>query len=177
MSRIFKNRKTAVVAAVSVCVLLCLAAALLVYVRPRTVGERYPYLDLSQCVQAEGYFFTGSSLDDARFSLSPGEEDFDDLLSLIGSAAFRTDLATLLPPGARIHRYEEGDFGWYVMLRFDGVELPDGSMASGQLLCIKDFYGDLCLSHAYDGATLFCTLADQDRWLADIFDIISRHAE
>lgn len=158
--------------------LLCAVMAGLVYTRPLTLGERYPVLDISQCMEIHGYYDNGNGLEDTEFTIYPDDPDFDEALELFRPAVFRTRPGNILPQRpqrTRTHRYGEGDFGWDVILRFEDVLFPSGDTGSGDMLRIDNFYGDLELH--FDGETVKCSVNNQERWLKDVMDIIARYSD
>lgn len=155
--------------------LLAAVVFVLIYTRPRTVEERYPALELSGCVGIEGYYFRGTDGEDSRFVISPEDADFDDLLELVETAAFRTRLRNLFPRGTKTYSYGEEDFRWNVMLRFADTAQPDGSTVSGTLLHVDDFFGRLELFSAVDGKTVACSVKDGEQWVREIMDLIEKY--
>jgi len=61
-----------------------------------------------------------------------------------------------------------------ILLCFEDVTLPDGSVGSGTLLHIDDFFGALTVS--FDGTDWRCTAEDQAAWRTEIMDVILRAA-
>lgn len=102
------KKKTKCLAAAAILAGGLLAAA--IYTRPRTIAQRYPFLDLDQCIQIHGYYSEGIQAEDTRFLITPEDPHFKEALRLFGSPAFRTKLGNLLPRGTKTHRYSEGDF-------------------------------------------------------------------
>ena len=169
-----KKKRTGTIvlaAAIAGIVLFCL-----IYTRPWTVERRYPYLDLSQCVKIEGYCSPDGMLSDqVPFRITPEDAGFDDLIGLVRSAAFRTDLKNLLPKGTRTHRYAPGDFMWEAEFSFEDVHLPDGSVSSGEILCIENYFGDLtCI---VSGKIVSCSVKNEPEWIQQIMNIILPYTE
>ena len=81
--------KKRVKAAVLAAIVLCAAAFALIYTRPRTLAQRYPLVDLADCTSIEGDYSVWQG-DEAHFAIEPGDPDFDAMLELLRSAAFRT---------------------------------------------------------------------------------------
>lgn len=147
-----KRVKAAVLAAIVLC-----AAFALIYTRPRTLAQRYPLVDLADCTSIEGDYSVWQG-DQAHFAIEPGDPDFDAMLELLRSAAFRTRLANLFPAGTKYHHNAEGDFRWTVTLRCGDVTLADGSVLRDAPIMIDNFYGDTEL--CFDGRTTRCTAKD-----------------
>lgn len=89
------KKKTKCLAAAAILAGGLLAAA--IYTRPRTIAQRYPFLDLDQCIQIHGYYSEGIQAEDTRFLITPEDPHFKEALRLFGSPAFRTKLGNLLP--------------------------------------------------------------------------------
>ena len=156
-------------------VILCIAVSCLIYTRPQSMEQRYPYLDLTGCIEIKGYCFDAPGELEKAFSIKSSDDDFGELISLIREARFRTRLENLLPQGTKTHIYAEGDYKWNVILCFDAVGFPDGSTGSGDILGIENFYGDL--SFSFDGRTVLCSVKHQEQWTKRIMDLISKHLE
>jgi len=105
-------------------VLFCIAVSVVVYTRPLTIEQRYPVLDLSQCILIRGYFNDGARVEDTKFTLTPDDPHFDEMIERFQSAAFRTSLLNILPQGTKVHPYKDGDYKWSVMFRFEDVLFP-----------------------------------------------------
>ena len=155
--------------------LLCIVVAILIYTRPLTIEERYPVLDLSQCTLISGYFDNGTGVEDTRFTISPEDPHFDELMERFRSTEFRTSLRTIFFRGVKIHPYQDGDYKWEVMLRFEDVLFPSGDIGSGDMLHISNFYGDIDLS--FDGQQVECSVKNQDEWLNNVMSIITRYPD
>ena len=156
-------------------VLLCIAAAVLIYTRPLTIEERYPVLDLSSCTLISGYFRDGADAEDTRFTISPDDPHFDEMIELFQSAEFKTRLGNILPDRTKTHRYQDGDFKWEVMLRFEDVLLPTGDVGSGDMLHISNFFGDINLF--FDGEQVECSAKNQSQWLKDVMSIVTQYPD
>ena len=163
------KKKTKCLAAAAILAGGLLAAA--IYTRPRTIAQRYPFLDLDQCIQIHGYYSEGIQAEDTRFLITPEDPHFKEALRLFGSPAFRTKLGNLLPRRTKTHRYSEGDFQWIVLFRFESVLFPSKDTGTGDLLHVNNFYGDLTL-HS-DGETVQCGFSGQEPWTRDVMDIIT----
>jgi len=165
-----KKRMKAVFAAAA---LLCIAAFAVVYTRPLTIEQRYPVLDLSQCILIRGYFNSGASAEDSQFMIAPDDPHFDEMIELFQSTPFRTNLRNILPQGTKIHPYEDGDYKWSVMLRFEDVLFPNGDTGSGDMLHINNFFGDVDLS--FDGKQVECSVKNQKQWLKAVMSILMQY--
>ena len=163
------KKKTKCLAAAAILAGGLLAAA--IYTRPRTIAQRYPFLDLDQCIQIHGYYSEGIQAEDTRFLITPEDPHFKEALRLFGSPAFRTKLGNLLPRRTKTHRYSEGDFQWIVLFRFESVLFPSKDTGTGDLLHVNNFYRDLTL-HS-DGETVQCGFSGQEPWTRDVMDIIT----
>lgn len=164
--------KKRVKAAVLAAIVLCAAALALIYTRPRTLAQRYPLVDLADCTSIEGDYSVWQG-DEAHFAIEPGDPDFDAMLELLRSAAFRTRLANLFPAGTKYHVNAGGDFHWTLTLRCGDVTLADGSVLRDAPIMIDNFYGDTEL--CFDGRTTRCTAKDD--LLRAVLEIAERHAE
>lgn len=156
-------------------VIIAAAAFCLIYTRPQTLGQRYPYLDFSKCTEITGFYFAAPGEDDEAFTIRPGDADFDELLNMISSASFRTKLDNLLPQGTKTYTYKDGDYRWYLILCFDKMTLPDGSAIGGYFLDINNFFGDL--RFYINGDVISCKTDGQKQWTRDIMDIITQYKE
>ncbi len=166
------KKKTALLAAAVL--LLCVLVLALAYTRPRSIEERCPALDLSECVGIHGYYRAGVGDALHSFSIHPGEEDFEEMITLFREASFRTRLRNLLPSGTKIHTGE--GFQWDISFEFEGVPfMKDGSMLCGDVLTVNNFFGDLELRFI-DGTTR-CSVSGGDAWLKQVLEIAERHTD
>lgn len=136
-------------------VLACMALGIFAafYTRPLPLSDFFPGVDLADCTEIRGYYTADPKREDLAFSLTPDDPDFEPLRKLFASATFRRSL--LPAAGGQMHRWQEGDFRWTATLNFEEpVPLSDGSMASGTLLRIDDFFGKITV-HA-DGNVWRC---------------------
>ena len=144
----------------------------LIYTRPRTIEQRYAELDLSECIEINGYYLYRLETIHS-FSISPDDEDFDSMTELFRQTSFKTRLRNILPRGTKTHI---GDgFEWGVYFKFESVPMKDGSFASGDLLYVNNFYGDIEMS--FDGDIVQCSVKDSERWLKDVLDIAQLYAD
>lgn len=145
----------------------------LVYTRPRSLEQRYPSLDLAQCTEVKGYWFTAPGEEEQPFILTPTDARFEELLTMIQSARWRARLENLLPQNRKTHTYTAGDCKWELYLSFDSIPLPDGSAVSGYCLEISNFFGDLSICFA--GETVRCSVAGQEQWARDVMRVVSQY--
>lgn len=158
---------------IAVALLICMAAAL-IYTRPLTLAQRYPILDLSQCTQIRGYFFDGRDIEQTPFVIYHDDPHFGEMIRLFQTVGFKTRIRNLFPQGTKTHLYQEGDFKWEVMFRFENVLFSNGDMGSGDMLQIKNFFGDLAIS--FDGEQVQCTINSQETWARKVMEIILQYA-
>lgn len=164
----YRRRSLAVLFAV----IAVIAALCLIYTRPRTLQQRYPYLDFSQCTEIKGYYFIAPD-DDRQFDILSADGHFQELSSLIQTTGLKTRLGNILPQGTKIHAYTDGEYKWDITLCFEDITLPDGSCVSGNFLHIGNFFGDL--SFSMNGETVRCSAAEQEQWTRAILDIITQY--
>lgn len=157
---------------IAVIVLLVIAACILFYTRPRTIEQRYPVLDLSQCVRISGDYRNGTGEEFVSFDITPDDPHFEELIELLRSPSFRTKLYNMFPPETKT--YQGSAFYWDVVLTFDDVTFPDGHTVSGDLLRVTNFFGDLELH--FDGRSTFCRTSNQEQWLNDVMNVISLYS-
>ena len=156
-----------------VCILFCVSVFVLIYTRPQTIEQRYPELDLSECIGLSGYYCYSGVETTQSFSISPDDEQFEEMISLFRQASFRTRLRSILPRGTKSHRGE--GFQWDVYFKFENIPMKDGSSISGDVLYVNNFYGDIELS--FDGDMVQCSIRDSDQWLEAIFKIAESYAD
>lgn len=76
MKKIFRKRRTVVVIALAVLLLV----SYLVYSRPMTLSQLFPLRDIDQCIGISGYYSTSTQTDGiAQFTIEPGSEEFQEL--------------------------------------------------------------------------------------------------
>ena len=151
-------------------VITCIAAFCLIYTRPRTVEQRYPYLDVAQSIRIEGNYTVGTSTEFIPFAIAPGEAHFEDLIERVRSAGFKTRLSNILPKTTSYHRASEDGINWDIEFVFDKVALPDGSISSGAVLSVQYFYDVLTLT--VNGEIVSCTVENEAAWAQEIMDMI-----
>lgn len=145
--------------------------SMLVYTRPMTVEELCPGVDLSKCETIHGYYSTVPLPEDTPFAFERNEAEFLRIMEQFKGRKFSRSLRNLLPPGTKVHRYQEGDFKWDVQFRLDQVSFPDGSTGSGDIVQFRNFFGTLELFYA--GDTWRCDTSNLDQWLSDVMLAIS----
>lgn len=155
--------------------LLLFTAFALIYTRPQTIEQRYPFLDLTQqCTQIWGYYDTyeGSGESDQKeFSVGPDDVRFEELLRLVREAKIRTKLTNLIPMyGMQYHTKREGDFQWTVWLQLENVVFPNGDTGTGDMLRFDNFFGNVEV--VFDTENRRCTIKNQDVWLKAVLDCI-----
>ena len=159
---------------ISGAVIICLVCACLIYTRPQTIEQRYPYLSVSDCTEISGYYYayTSSDTDDMEFNIGADDEHFSELIELVQSAKFKTRLTNILPHTIDTHQLSDGDFKWELMLKFDNLSFPSGDTGSGYILHITNFFGKL--SFSFDGEETLCSVNDQEQWVENIMNLISQ---
>ncbi len=156
---------------------LILLVSVLIYTRPMTLAELCLGVDITQSVSVRGDFFLATS-DGAPsvettspFEIYRDDERFGQIIELFESRKFRRSLVNLLPQGTKTHLTKDGDFKWDVMFEINDVEFPDGSVVSGTLLSVNNFFG--VLEVHFDGDVWRCTTRDKKEWLSDVMSLIS----
>ena len=165
------SKKKRVKAVITGAILLAVLAFCLVYTRPLTIEERFPMLEMSECTRIKGYYSNGQAAEESSFVIYPEDPCFSEMIALFEAPAFHTRLKNLLPMGTRIHRAEEGDFEWELIFRFEDVRFPSGDMGRGDMLHIRNFFGDLTLH--FDGESTRCSVKEQEQGLRDVMDRIT----
>ena len=161
-------KKTKVIAFLSV-IFLC-AAAYLFYSRPMTMQQRFPMLTLDKCTDLHGVYKSDGQADFTVFSFDSSSEEFAALWDLLYAQEYRRSLRDLVPEQTRIHPTGSGGFEWEIFFCFDDVALPDGTIGSGDMLCIQSWYGKLDIW--FGDKRLSCYTDEQDPWASQILDII-----
>ena len=157
---------------IGVAIIVGIIVSCLIYTKPQTVEQRYPYLDFSRCTRIEAYWSTDMSVDHMQVIMTPDDPRFSELIDIIRSKEFRSRIKSIFPKGTRVHRYEEGDFSWELEFCFDELSLPDGSISSGEILSFQDYFGDL--TRIVNGEIVFCSVGDEEQWAQAIMEIIAR---
>lgn len=171
MKKIFSKRKTVVMIALAVLLLVFY----LVYSRPMTLSQLCPLLPLDECIGISGYYRTSDQTGGfTQFTIEADSEEFQELTRLFNEKTYRRSLKDLFPKGARTHQTTgKFEFQWEVWFHFDTIEFPDGNAGSGPLLQIQYWYGELDIENMVwqkDGR--ICHTSEQDAWAKEILDII-----
>ena len=154
-------------------ILVILAAAALIYMRPMTLQE-IGKVDIAQCESVSGYHRRAPDSEFTSFELSAEDERRSQLIDLFAQQKFRRSLINLLSPdGGSTHQPKDGDFIWDLSFNFGPTDFPDGSTGKGTLIQCRDFYGTLRVFTAIDGKTFRCTTSEQEAFLQQVYDIIS----
>lgn len=156
---------------ISATLLLTLLVCVLLYTRPMTLAQLCSGVDITQCVSVSGYFFLVPSVENSRFEIDKDDERFSQIVELFESRKFRRSLVSLLPQGTKTYRTQDGDFKWEVMFEINDVIFPDGSVNSGTLICVSNFFG--VLEVHFNGDVWRCTTSDKKEWLSDVMSLIS----
>jgi len=171
MKKIFRKRKTVVMLALAVLLLV----SYLIYSRPMTLSQLHPLLPLSECVGISGYYRTSEQTDGlTQFTIEADSEEFQELCSLFNEKTYRRSLKDLFPRGGRTHQTTgKFEFQWEVWFHFDTIEFPDGNAGSGPLLQFQYWYGELDIENrVFDKERRICHTDEQDAWAKEILDII-----
>ena len=153
-------------------ILLAAVGSALFYTRPVTLNQLYPFLDFSQCAEMHGYYSVGNLAEDSQFSVKSEDADFPQLMKLIEEKKFRRSLSGLLSSGTKIHRTQDEDFFWEVMLHLENQRFPDGSIGSGSIIHIRNFFGKVSVYCA--DKDFICKMKMDDPWLVNIMKLISQ---
>ena len=145
-----------------------------IYKRPVTLTQLYPELGLDSCKNITAYYSADKTGEDNRVAFPSGSEEFDLLMEQIKHQEFRKSFQNFLPSGTQKHRWTEGDFKWVITLEFDGpVPMKDGSTASGTLIRLTNFFGDLTIYNMIDEQSIRCHAKNQQQWAEEILHILS----
>ncbi len=165
---------------IAIAILLAVIIAVFLYTRPITIEQLFPGIDLPQCEMIRGYYRDYYDRDsDADYELQEFEFDgqtaaFTRLMDQLDGRKFRRTLRSLLPSGTKYHPLQEGDFQWELILCFDKLEFPDGTIRSGSLVHILNYYGKLDIS--FDENDWRCTTEEQKQWVSDVMEMIKESA-
>lgn len=124
-----------------------------------------------------GDFYSLSSLDDSYFEITPDDKTYSKIIELFETHTFRRSLKSFLPQGTKFHSHVEGEFKWDVMFHFNYITYSDGSVHSGTLIHVSNFYDIIEIHFNITGEVLRCTTSDADQWLEDILNIISENKD
>ena len=136
---------------------------------PTSILKRYPMLGLEKCTEVTGSYKIGDQ-DEVTFAFDRDSKAFEDLFAQCYWQTFHRSPRDILPRGTRYHATESDDFKWDLYFTYDAVELPDGSICSGPLLHIQNWYGDVDIYFEED--TFSCYVKNQEKWLNDILQIM-----
>ncbi len=144
-----------------------------IYRRPVTLAQLCPEIELASCESIVVYYSVDKTGEEKRIVFPSGSEEFDLLMERIQHQEFRKSLKNIFPSGSRMHRWSEGDFKWELMLEFnDQIPVKDGSTASGMLIRVKNFFGDLSIYNMIGDQEIRCHTKDQQQWAEEILHII-----
>ena len=138
----------------------------LFYRRSLPLEKIFPTLDLSQCtrITLQGEFYKKSPRESIAYhrAFGPGEEEFDQLLSLLKQANFRRSLWGLLPgKGTRSHPIQTGDLQWEIHCLF-----PDSSLR------VQNFFGDFTLN--FKETSSLPVLPASSQWADAVTDFLTK---
>ncbi len=162
-----KKIKIIIFAALFLTLLVCM----LFYTRPMTLAQLCSGVDITECVSVSGYFFLAPSVEDSRFEIYKDDERFSQIVELFETQKFRRSLVNLLPQGTKTHLTKDGDFKWEIMFEINDVKYPDGSVVSGTLIGVSNFFG--VLEVRFNGDEWHCNTNDKKEWLSDVMSLIS----
>ena len=169
MKKIFRKRRTVVVIALAVLLLV----SYLVYSRPMTLSQLFPLRDIDQCIGISGYYRTSTQTDGiTQFAIEPGSEEFQELCRLFNEKTYRRSLRGLLARGVRTQPItDKFEFEWEVMFHFDTIAFPDGNAGSGPLLRVQYWYGELDIENVvWKSVRRSYHTREQDAWAREILD-------
>lgn len=161
-----KKRKVIIIIAL----LLLFIVGYLFYSRPMTIQQRYPMLSLDKCTELQGLYKSNGQDDFTEFVFDKNSEEFEILCKLLFEQEYKHRLRDLLPRGTRYHQTQPNDYEWEVFFHFEDVMLEDGNIASGGVLSIQYWYGELDIK--FDGETISCTTSKQDTWSKEVLNTI-----
>ncbi len=156
---------------ISTALFLTLLVIVMLYIRPMTLSQLCSGVDITQCVSVSGYYFLAPSDEPSRFKIDKDDERFGQIIELFKSRKFRRSLVSLLPQGTKTHLTQDGDFKWEVIFEINDVTFPDGSVNSGHLIRVSNFFG--VLEVHFNGDVWRCTTRDKKEWLSDVMSLIS----
>ena len=138
-----------------------------IYKRPLTLAQLCPELELDSCKNIVAYYSADKAGEDNRVVFPSGNEEFDLIMEQIKYQEFRKALKNFLPSGTKTHQWSEGDFRWELRLEFDDPA------ASGTLIHLRNFYGDLTIENMIGNQKIRCHTKDQQQWAEEILHILS----
>ena len=169
------KKRTTKKVVMAMAVIVLFAAVSLFYSRPMTPEQRYPMLSLHKCTELRVCYRTDGQAELTEFTIDKNCQEFQVLCDLLYEQSYCRSLRDLFPRGTRVHPTEPGDFEWEVLFCFEGIVFPNGSIGSGGLLRIQNWYGDLDLY--FDGEVLSCYTKEQEAWAKEVLDGILSSVE
>ncbi len=149
-----------------------------IYKRPVTLTQLCPEIELTSCKNIIAYYSVDKTGEQIRIAFPSGSEEFDLLMEQIQHQEFRKSLKNMFPAGTKMHRWSEGDFTWELILEFDDpIPTKDGNTASGMLIHLKNFFGDLTIYNMIGEQEIRCHTKEQQQWAEEILHIISGGAQ
>ncbi len=149
-----------------------------IYKRPVTLTQLCPELGLDSCTGITAYYSVDKQYQERTWEpilFAADSEEFDLLMEQIQNQQFRKSFWNFLPSGTKTHPFSEGDFQWEITLEFDDpISMKDGSTASGTLIRITNFYGDLTIENISGEKPVRCNAENQQQWAEEILSIISK---
>ena len=144
-----------------------------IYKRPVTLAQLCSEIELNLCKNITAYYSLGKTAVGEKVDFSSENEEFNLLIELIQQQKFRKSFKNFFPSGTKIHPLNNGDFKWEIMLKFnDPIPMKDGSTASGVLIHLNNFYGDLTIDNMVSRQSIRCNTKNQQQWAREILRII-----
>ncbi|WP_458862444.1 hypothetical protein [Acidaminobacterium chupaoyuni] len=156
---------------IPILVLAVILGAIFFYTRPMTLSQLCLGVTVAESKSVSGYYLIAPGVEDKYFEINEKDTRFAQIIDLFENRKFRRSLLSLLPQGTKTYPPQDGDFRWEIMFEINDSKFPDGSIASGTLIRINNFYGILEIH--FNGDVWRCTTADKDKWLKDVMGIIS----
>lgn len=123
----------------------------LIYTWPMTPKQFCPQLDFSKCTEIYSYYVPNRADEElTKYSVYPGDPEFQQFIDLFENRTFRRSLSALNPfPFSNLNliRRSTSVQSWYVRFYFEGEKLPDGTTDTVVFDCIT--HGDLSLNIGY----------------------------
>ena len=160
--------------ALGAAILIGAAVFALCYTRPQTITELCPSIDFRQLNRIHGYYYiydgSNKAGNDVSFELTQDDNAFAAVLDSLEEREFRRSLRSLLPERSKSHMLENGDYKWDIILTFDTLSFPDGSVSSGDVLRIGNFFGQLTVY--CNDESWRCSTDGQAAWIESIIQHI-----
>ena len=156
---------------IPITLLVALLGVVLFYTRPMTLTQLCFGVDVARCELVAGYYFIAPSVEESPFEINQDDEHFSQILELFESRKFSKSLVNLLPQGTKTHLTQDGDFKWEILFELNDVTYPDGSVNSGTLIRVSNFFG--VIEVHFNGDVWRCSTSDKDEWLSDVMSLIS----